>query len=330
MDFAFSEEQDLLRQEVRKFLEAQSPLPEVRNAADSPDGYSQEVWKQLGELGFLGLMLPEEFGGSDLGWIDLVVLLEETGRCLLPSPLISSVLAGVTILDEGTDDQRKRYLPGLVDASRIGTLAFFEEPDRLDADGISLRGHEGDGGFVLSGSKRFVADADRADFFVVAFRTDEGPDDLALGIVDRDTDGVSTTRSSALDATKQSGTLELDDVRIDPAGLVGIPGHARPAIERALDRAALAVTAEAIGSMEGALDITVEFAKQRVQFGHPIGHYQGVKHPLADAYVDIECLKSLLYYAAWAARRRTRSGCFRWRLAEAKALRRARPSPAWA
>lgn len=300
MDFAFSEDQDLLRQEVRKFLEGQSPLPEVRKAVDSPDGYSKELWKQLGELGFLGLTMPSEYGGTDLGFVDLVVLLEETGRTLLPSPLISTVLAATTLRDTGSQEQCKRWLPSLVDASQVGTLAIFETPDQPSADGIALRGKPDGEGFVLSGEKRFVSDVARADIFVVAFRSGDAPDAFSLAVVEGDSAGVHTERATAFDATKQSGTLRLENVRISADALLGTKDKALPAIERALDRAAAAVTAEAIGAMEGALYTTVEFAKQRVQFGQPIGHYQGVKHPLADGYVDIECLKSLLYYAAWA------------------------------
>ena len=297
MDFAFSEDQDLLRQEVRKFLDGQSPLPEVRAAAASRPGYSKEVWKQLAELGFLGLTVPEAYGGAGLGWVDLVVLLEETGRSLLPAPLISTVLSGATILDAGSEAQRERWLPGLVDGSRIGTLAVFETPDHPGAEGVTLEGTPDGEGFSLSGEKHYIADAHRADLFVVAFRTQGG---LTLAVVERDAAGVSTTASAPFDATKQSASLHLDGVRVGPDALLGAAGQAQAAVELALDRGAAAVTAEAIGSMMGALDITVEFAKQRVQFGQPIGHYQGVKHPLADAYVDVECLKSLLYYAAWA------------------------------
>lgn len=300
MDFAFSEDQELLRQEVRKFLEGQSPLPEVRKAIETPDGYSKEVWKQLAELGFLGLIVPSEYGGAGLGWVDLVVLLEETGRLLLPAPLVSNTLASATILAAGSEEQRARWLPSLVDGSRIGTLAIFEGPDQPGADGVALQGRPEGDGFTLTGEKRFVADAARADLFVVAFRCGAGSDDLALGVIERHAAGVSAEKNTALDDTKQSGTLRLDGARVGADALLGTPGCARGAIELALDRGAAAVTAEAIGSMLGAHEITVEFAKQRVQFGQPIGHYQGVKHPLADAYVDIECLKSLLYYAAWA------------------------------
>ena len=163
MDFGFSEEQDLLRQGVRKFLDEQSPMGEVRRAMETPAGYLPELWKQLAELGWLGLTIPEAHGGAGLGWIDLLVLLEETGRSLFPSPLLSTTLAAATILDAGSEAQRERWLPGLADGSRIGTLALLEESDVLDPSGVRLRGERRGRGFVLDGEKRFVPDASAAN-----------------------------------------------------------------------------------------------------------------------------------------------------------------------
>ncbi len=300
MNFVFSEEQDLLRQEVRKFLDQQCPLPEVRRIIETAEGYSPAQWTQLGELGFLGLIVPEKYGGAGLGWVDLVVLLEETGRSLYPSPLLSTTLAGATLVDVGSEEQKQRWLPGLADGSTIGSVAVLEEQDFLAPEGIELRGTEETDGYSLTGEKRFVVDVAQAGLFIVAFRTGDAARDLALAIVPRDADGVSVENLKTLDATKRVGTLRLDDVRIAREALLGTPGQAWPAIERHLDRGAAAVSAEMIGSIEGMLDLTVQFAKDRVQFDSPIGRYQGVKHPLADIYVDIECLKSLLYYAAWA------------------------------
>ncbi len=300
MNFGFSEEQDLLRQEVRKFLDQQCPLPEVRRIIETAEGYSPEQWAQLGELGFLGLIVPEKYGGAGLGWVDLVVLLEETGRSLYPSPLLSTILAGATLVDVGSEEQKQRWLPGLADGSTIGSVAVLEEQDLLAPEGIELRGAEEADGFSLTGEKRFVVDVAQAGLFIVAFRTGDGERDLALAIVPRSADGVSVEPLATLDATKRVGTLRLDGVRVAREALLGTSGEAWPAIERHLDRGAAAVSAEMIGSIEGMLDLTVQFAKDRVQFGSPIGRYQGVKHPLADIYVDVECLKSLLYYAAWA------------------------------
>ena len=297
MNFGFSEEQDLLRNEVRKFLDAQCPLDVVRQIMETPPGYSPEQWKQLGELGFLGLTLPEAYGGAGLGWVDLVVLLEETGRSLFPSPLISTTLAGAAILDAGSEEQQRTWLPGIAAGSLIGSVAVLEESDALSLEGVQLRGRAEGDGYLLSGEKHFVADAGVADVFVVAFRTGNDPDDVSLGLVEASAPGVSVEDMETLDRSKRVGTLRLDGAT---ASLLGEAGQAGPAILRHLDRGAAAVSAEIIGVIEGALDITVQYAKDRIQFGSPIGRYQGVKHPLAEMYVDVECLKSLTYYAAWA------------------------------
>jgi len=297
MNFGFSEEQDLLRNEVRKFLDAQCPLDVVRQVIQTPAGYSPEQWKQLGELGFLGLTLPEAYGGAGLGWVDLVVLLEETGRSLFPSPLVSTTLAGAAILDAGSEEQHRAWLPGLADGSLVGSVALLEEGDALSLEGIQLRGRAEGGDYLLSGEKRFVTDAGVADVFVVAFRTGSETDDVSLGLLEASTPGVSIEDVETLDRTKRVGTLCLEGARVR---LLGDAGQAGPAILRHLDRGAAVVSAEIIGVIEGALDLTVQYAKDRTQFGSPIGRYQGVKHPLAEMYVDLECLKSLTYYAAWA------------------------------
>ena len=297
MNFGFSEEQDLLRNEVRKYLDEQCPLDVVRQIMETPSGYSPEQWKQLGELGFLGLILPEEFGGAGLGWVDLVVVLEETGRSLFPSPLISTTLAGAAILDAGSAEQQRRWLPGIADGSVVGSVAVLEENDDLSLEGVQLRGQSEGDGYLLSGQKHFVADAGQADLFVVAFRTGDGPEDVSLGLVEANAAGVSVEETLTLDRTRRVGTLGLDGAA---ATLLGEAGSAGPAILRHLDRGAAAVTAEIIGVIEASLQITVQYAMDRIQFGSPIGRYQGVKHPLAEMYVDLECLKSLAYYSAWA------------------------------
>jgi alkylation response protein AidB-like acyl-CoA dehydrogenase len=300
MNFGFSEEQDFFREEMRKFLQAQSPMEEVRRLMETPEGYSSQLWKQLGELGYLGLVLPADLGGAGLGWVDLVVLLEETGRALFPSPLISTALAGSVILDAGSDAQKRRWLPSIADGSRIGTLALLEASDLLAPGGISLRGAPDGDGFVLEGEKRFVVDAETADLLVVAFRTGDGEEELTLAVVDAEGPGFSVTGVPALDRTKRLGTLRFDGLRVGSDAVLGLPGAAWPTISRVIDRGAVAVSAEMVGAAEAALEITVRFAKDRHQFGSPIGRFQGVKHPLAEMYVDIESLKSLVYFAAWA------------------------------
>jgi alkylation response protein AidB-like acyl-CoA dehydrogenase len=300
MDFGFSEEQDLLRAEVRKFLDGRCGLPRVRKIMETGPGYDPDVWRELAELGWLGLTIPEAYGGAGLGWVDLVVLLQETGRSLFPSPLLSTTLAAAAVLENGSEEQKQRWLPSLADGTRIGTLALLEATDSLAPTGIALTGKPDGDAFVLTGEKRFVADAGAANLFVVAFRTGGAAGDLALGVIDAGAAGVSSAGFPTLDATKRLGTLKLEGARVPRSALLGAPGKAWPAIERLLDLGAVAVTAELTGAADAALSITTQYAKDRLQFGHPIGKYQGVKHPLAEMYVQLESTKSLLYYAAWA------------------------------
>jgi alkylation response protein AidB-like acyl-CoA dehydrogenase len=299
MNFGFTDEQDLLRAEVRKFLDESCPMEAVRKIAASAPGYSPELWKRTSELGWAGLTVPEAHGGAGLGFVDLVVLLEEAGRTLYPSPLIATTLAATAIQDAGSEAQQARWLPSLAQGERIGTVALLEASDVLGPAGVALdaRG-EGDA-LVLSGEKRFVPDGHAADLFVVACRTGRAPDDVTLVVLERSAAGLTTDNLPCIDETKRLGRIRLEGVRVKAdAVLAAKPGAA--ALTRLLDRGAAAVTAEMIGAAEGALALTVRYAKERLQFGSPIGRYQGVKHPLAEIYVDVESAKSLLYFAAWA------------------------------
>ncbi len=296
MNFGFTEEQELLRSEVRKFLDDNCPLEEVRKISESPEGFSRELWKQIAELGWLGLTVPEEHGGAELGWVDLVVILEEAGRTLFPLPLISTTLAAAAIRESGSAEQQARWLPGIADGSLIGTLAFLEEDDIQGAEGIQLR--PADGTATLRGEKLFVCDAGVADLFVVALRSGEGPEDLRLAVLERGAEGLSSEDLPGVDLTKRLGRVRFDGVRLAADAMLG-GGQAGAAIARLQDLGATALAAEMIGAAEAALQLTVSYAGDRVQFGQPIGSFQGVKHPLAEMYVDIESFKSLVYYAAW-------------------------------
>jgi alkylation response protein AidB-like acyl-CoA dehydrogenase len=300
MNFGFTDEQELLRAEVRKFLDQSCPMDAVRELMETERGYSPDTWKQLAELGWLGLTIPEAHGGAGLGFVDLVVLLEETGRSLFPSPLLTTTLAARVLAEAGSPEQQARFLPGLADGTRIGTLALLEASDRLSPEGIGLEGAPDADGFRLSGEKLYVPDAGNANLFLVAFRTGSAPDAISLAVVEADASGVEARHSSGMDLTKRLGRLRLDDVRIGAGALLGQPGAAWPTLARALDQGACAVTAEAVGAAQALLELTVGYAQQREQFGQPIGRFQGVKHPLADMFVDIESFRSLAYFAAWA------------------------------
>jgi alkylation response protein AidB-like acyl-CoA dehydrogenase len=292
MNFGFTEEQELLRQEVRKLLDAASPLEEVRKVVETTDGFSRALWQQIGELGWTGLTVPEAYGGAGLGWVDLTVVLEEMGRTLLPSPFLATTLAAAAIADAGSEAQCRRWLPALARGSCIGTVALVEPVDRWEPAGIALAGRARGDGFELRGEKVQVLDGLAADLFAVAFRAEDGA--LALALVERGAPGLSVEATPGIDRTRRVARVRLDGVRVGPDAV--LPGAA---LARLFDRGAAAVTAEAIGAAEGALRLTVAYARQRVQFDAPIGRFQAVKHPLAEIYVDVESFKSLLYYAAW-------------------------------
>jgi alkylation response protein AidB-like acyl-CoA dehydrogenase len=300
MNFGFTEEQEMLRAEVRKFLDSKAPLEEVRKIMETDSGYSPKLWEEMAQLGWLGLLVPEDFGGVGLGWVDLTVLLEETGRSLYPSPLLACTLAVIALCENGSKAQQQRWLPGLADGSRIFSVALQEADDRLGPEGIQATSRRESGKLVVSGEKHFVPFATAAQHFIVAFRNGEQPNDVSLAVIDRDADGVEVVETRSIDTTKRFGVLTLSDVAIADDCVLGESSPADwPAIARLFDHAAASVTAEAVGAAEGGHALIVEYAKQRVQFGSLIGRYQGVKHPLAEMYVDIESIKSLLYYAAW-------------------------------
>jgi alkylation response protein AidB-like acyl-CoA dehydrogenase len=298
MNFGFTEEQDLLRREVRKFLDESCPLEQVRKITEDANGpgYSRDLWQRIAELGWLGLTIPEAHGGAGLGWVDLVVVLEETGRSLFPSPLVSSTLAAHAIRRFGSPRQQALYLPALADGSAIGTVALLEEDGAPGPDGVRLAGRAAGKSLTLTGEKLFVGDAAAADLIVVAFRKGKGKD-LGLAVVERGAAGLSARDLPGIDLTKRLGRVALDGVKIGRDAV--LPKGNAAAISHLLDVGALAVTAEGVGAAEAALLLTAGYAKQRVQFGRPIATFQAVKHPLAEAYVDTQSFQSLVYYAAW-------------------------------
>ena len=298
MNFGFTEEQKLLRAEVRKFLDQNCPIEEVRKISETPDGYARHLWDRMAELGWVGLTLPEEHGGVDLGWVDFVVVLEETGRSLFPSPLVSTVLAATAIARAGSAEQQAAWLPKLAAGQAIGSLAHLEGA-RLDAAGIALVGSAVGGGFRLTGEKLLVSDAQNADVFVVPFRTGPEAEAISLALVPSDADGLWIEPHVTLDRTRRMGRLRFDGVAVPADALLGEAGTGWPLLAHLLDCGAMAITAEMVGAAEGAVTLTVDYARERVQFGQPIGRFQGVKHPLAEMYVDVESFKSLCYWAAW-------------------------------
>jgi alkylation response protein AidB-like acyl-CoA dehydrogenase len=254
----------------------------------------------MAELGWVGLAMPETHGGVGLDLETLLVVLEETGRALFPSALVSTVIAAKAIERFGSESQRARWIPGLADGSKIGTFAFLERSDTLSPGGVETAVKPDGDELILSGEKLFVTDAASADLFVVAVRSGVDADAISLVVVERGASGVSAEDFDGMDLTKRIGRLTLDEARIGQDCVLGEQGAAWEAAQWLLDLGAALVAAEAVGSAEAALEITTEFAKERIQFDEQIGKFQGVKHPLAEIYVEIESFRSLVYYAVWA------------------------------
>jgi alkylation response protein AidB-like acyl-CoA dehydrogenase len=304
MDFGFNQEQELLRATARKFLENECTSEFVRARMAEPAGVTDEFWAKLAEQGWLGLIYPEEFGGTGLGFIDLTVLMEEMGRAVMPGPFFSTVLqGGLTILEAGSATQKKEWLGKISAGEAKATLALTEPNARWDAAAVTVTAREAGGKFTLSGTKLFVLDAHLADVLVVVARTREGkrPEEgLSLFLVPKTAKGLDVKLLPTMDQTRKLCEVTFADVVVGADALLGAKDGAWAPLARVLDRATVALCAEMCGGAQRVLDMTTEYAKIRVAFGRPIGSYQGVKHKAADMLVEIENAKSLTYYAAWA------------------------------
>ncbi|MGV3759672.1 MAG: acyl-CoA dehydrogenase family protein, partial [Actinomycetota bacterium] len=297
MNFAFSEEQEELRRITRQFLESKSPESEVRRLMDTEEGYDEKVWGQMAnELGLQSLIIPEEFGGQGFTFVELTVVLEEMGRALLCAPYFSScVLAANALIHSGDDAAKQAHLPGIASGETIATLAFTEPNGKWDENGIEATATKDGDAYKLSGTKMFVLDGAQANLLIVAAKTDAG---TSLFAVDPAGSGVTRTNLATMDQTRKQAKIELDGA----AGtLIGTDGGGWATLERVLDLAAVALAAEQVGGAQKVLEEAVQYAKDRVQFGRPIGSFQAIKHKCADMLLEVESAKSAAYYAAWCA-----------------------------
>ena len=304
MNFGFNEEQELLRSTARKFFDNECSSETVRKLMEGPEGMTPDLWKKLAEQGWLGLIVPDEYGGMGLGIVDLVVLMEEMGRAVVPGPFFSTVLlGGLAILEAGTEAQKKAWLPRLAFGDARAALAWMEPSADLGARGITLQATAKGGGHVLNGTKLFVQDAHTADGIVVAARTATGrtPEEgISLFLVPKGSAGLAVTLLPTMDQTRKLCEVTFKDVTVGPDAPMGQAGAGWAPLARVIDRATVGLCAEMCGGAQKVLDMTVEYAKIRQAFGRPIGSYQGVKHKAADMLVDVENSKSITYYAAWA------------------------------
>jgi alkylation response protein AidB-like acyl-CoA dehydrogenase len=285
-----SEEQLQLREVLRAFLGKRSAEPDVRRQMATVAGYDAEVWRQLsGELGLPGLAIPEEYGGSGFGYAELGLVFEEMGRALLCAPYFGTVaLAAEVLLRSGDESAAKDLLPGIASGDTIAALALTEPAGRWDESGVTTRADRVADGWRLTGTKTYVLDGHTADLLLVVARTDAG---IALFAVDTASGPVGLRRTAlpTLDQTRKQARLDFDAV---PARLVGEAGGAWPAVERTLAAAAVLLAAEQLGGASRALELAVDYAKLREQYGRAIGSFQAVKHRLADMLTDVECARS--------------------------------------
>jgi alkylation response protein AidB-like acyl-CoA dehydrogenase len=304
MDIGFSAEQEMLRDTARKFLDAACTTKFVRERMATAEAVTPEFWSQIAEQGWLGINFAEEDGGAGLGLVDLVVLMEEMGRAVMPGPyLATALLGGAAIRETGSPAQRREYLPPIAEGGLKATLAAIEPNARWDASGVMMAARLTGGGFLLSGTKLFVPDAHLADVIVVAARTRDGStleDGVSLFLVPKDAAGLSVVPMPSIDETRKLCEVRFGNVAVPQTALLGELHQGWPALARVYDGAAVALAAEMCGGAQRVLEMTVDYAKLRVAFGKPIGSYQGVKHKCSDMLVEVENAKSLTYYAAWA------------------------------
>jgi alkylation response protein AidB-like acyl-CoA dehydrogenase len=299
MDLGLNEAQQMLKNSAREFLDAECPTTYVREMELDERGYTTEMWQKVAEQGWLGLIFPEEYGGFGLNFVDLSILLEEIGRVMLPGPLFSTVvMGGMTILDAGSEEQKKELLPQIGEGQLIVTLALTEPSARWDAQGVETRATQSGDSWTITGTKLFVPNAHVSDTYIVAARTGDGEKDISLFLVPRNTSGVSQTLLKTIASDRQSEVV-LDNVSVSSSALLGEVDKGWDTIEKVLAWGAVGKCAEMVGGAEEVLNMTVEYAKQRTQFGRPIGSFQAIQHHCANMATDVEGSRYITYQAAW-------------------------------
>jgi len=298
MLFGLTETQQTLKNTVRKFLAAECPLAEVRKMMETETAFDSALWTKMAEQGWTGIIFPEEHGGFGMGMVEMVATLEEMGRALLPGPFFSTVLMAGTVLDNAGDEgQKEEYLAPICRGETRATVAFLEESASWDPHSVRLNASASSGGYTLDGLKLFVPDAAVADFVICVARL---AGELALFVVPSNAPGLRINYMPTIDATRKLYEVSFQGVTVGRENLLAYGLRAQSALKRARDIATVALVAEMTGGMQRLLEVTVEYAKTRKQFGRPIGQFQAVQHQCADMLLYTESSRSAAYYAAWA------------------------------
>ncbi len=302
MDLSFTEEQKMLRDSTRAFLEKNCPTSFVRQMEEDHLGYSPDLWRQTAELGWQALTIPEAYGGMGSGFLELGILFEEIGRAMYPSPLFTTMAFGAwPILDSGTEEQKESFLPRIASGELVMTMALTETTGSWDPSGVELTARATQGGFILDGNKLFVENAQAADYIPVVARTSRASaenEGITVFIVDSTSPGISL---SALDTVASDKQYEMSfkDVHVDSHSLLGKVDEGWPIVDRAIVRASALQAAEMAGGARKIFEMAVEYAKNRVQFGRPIGSFQVLQHYLANTLVNVDAAQLLAFEALW-------------------------------
>jgi alkylation response protein AidB-like acyl-CoA dehydrogenase len=301
MDLGLDEQQELLRNFARDFLEKECPEQLVREMEEDEKGYSPELWQKMAQQGWMGLIIPEEYDGTGMNICELVVLLEEFGRALVPGPFIPTVVLGaVPIMEAGSEEQKKQYLPKIASGELIMTMALTEPSAKWTADGVTLEAKKDGNDYVLNGTKLFVQDAHVTDMMVVVARTGgSGEDGITLFLVDSKSPGIKFEVLKTIAADKQAEVV-FENVKVPAANMLGAEGKGWPIVEKTKRVATVAACAYLVGLSQMDFDVTLNYAKERVQFGRPIGSFQAIQHKLADAVIDVDGSRFITYKAAWS------------------------------
>ena len=324
MEFSFTEEQKMIRDTAQAFLAEVSSSNAIRSAMDTGQGFDPQIWQRIcEEMYWQAIHIPEEYGGMGLGYVDLVVMLEQMGRYLLCSPFFSTVcLASNALIVAGTDEQKQQYLTQICEGSLTATLAYTSKNGQWDATAVQgIVTAQGDD-YVLNGTYRYVLDGHTAQLLIVAARSEgsEGEQGISLFAIDSDTPGVKRTWLPTMDQTRKQAEIVFDNVRVSSSQLMGEENNAWPQLNKVLQLAAIAIAAEQVGGSQQVLDLTVEYTKERVQFGRPIAGFQAVKHQAADMMLRTEVARSAVYYAACVAEEALSGGLLADELGEAASV----------
>jgi alkylation response protein AidB-like acyl-CoA dehydrogenase len=299
MKLTLTEEQEMLKKTARDFLAERCPKKLVKQMEESETGYSRELWQEMAELGWMGLAFPEKYGGGDMSFLDLAVLLEEMGRACLPGPFFSTVvLGGLSILGLGSEEQKREYLPKLICGEKIFTLALTEPGyHHYDASSVTLEASPDDGNYIISGTKLFVPDAHIADYLLCVART-KLKNGISILLADAKNPRINYTVLKTLAGDKLCEVI-FNQMPVPKANILGRLNQGWSAVQKIIEQAAVAKCCEMVGNIQQVLEMTVDYAKERKQFDRPIGSFQIIQHYCADMATDVDGARFSTYQAAW-------------------------------